>query len=194
MGQPKAWLPFGDELMLPRIVRILGQTVGPIIVVAAPEQQLPPLPDQIAVVRDRVKGQGPLRGLAAGLSTLKEACDAVYASSCDVPLLQPAFVRRMVELLGANSIAVPRAGGRLHPLAAVYRVQVLPTIEELLASNQLRTTSLFGLLPTRIVTELELTEVDPSLASLRNLNTPEELQSALETYSNSIGTPHDRDR
>ena len=24
MGRPKAWLPFGDELMLPRVVRLLG--------------------------------------------------------------------------------------------------------------------------------------------------------------------------
>jgi len=28
MGQPKAWLPFGDELLLPRIVRLLVEVVA----------------------------------------------------------------------------------------------------------------------------------------------------------------------
>ena len=45
MGRPKAWLPFGRELMLPRVVRLLGEAVGPVAVVAAPGQDLPPLPE-----------------------------------------------------------------------------------------------------------------------------------------------------
>ena len=44
MGKPKAWLPFGGELMLPRVVRILRTVVAPVVVVAAPDQDLPPLP------------------------------------------------------------------------------------------------------------------------------------------------------
>ena len=41
MGRPKAWLPFAGELMLQRVVRLLGTAVQPIVVVAAPEQELP---------------------------------------------------------------------------------------------------------------------------------------------------------
>ena len=37
MGQPKAWLPFGGETMLARVVRILGGVVDPIVVVASPD-------------------------------------------------------------------------------------------------------------------------------------------------------------
>ncbi|MBI1832706.1 MAG: NTP transferase domain-containing protein, partial [Planctomycetes bacterium] len=40
MGRPKAWLPMGAELMLPRVVRLLRETVSPIVVVAAPGQDL----------------------------------------------------------------------------------------------------------------------------------------------------------
>ena len=61
MGRPKAWLPFGDELMLPRVVRLLSDAVSPIVVVAAPEQVVPPLPADVQVVRDEEKGRGPLR-------------------------------------------------------------------------------------------------------------------------------------
>src|SRR5262249_10929543 len=108
MGRPKAWLPFGSELMLPRVVRLLGEAGFPVVAVAAPEQEVPPLPASIRIVRDEEKGRGPLQGLAAGLAALEGLADAAYLSSCDVPFLQPAFVRRLAELLGANSICVPR--------------------------------------------------------------------------------------
>src|SRR5262245_60341239 len=91
MGRPKAWLPFGGELMLPRVVRLLGEAVRPVVVVAAPGQDVPPLPPEIAVVRDEERGRGPLQGLAAGLDALTGQADAVYLSSCDVPFLRPAF-------------------------------------------------------------------------------------------------------
>ena len=44
MGRPKAWLPFGDELMLPRVARLLREAVEPVVVVAAPGQDLEHIP------------------------------------------------------------------------------------------------------------------------------------------------------
>ena len=52
MGSPKAWLPFGPETMLQRVVRLLGTVVSPIVAVAAPEQSLPELPAEVIVTRD----------------------------------------------------------------------------------------------------------------------------------------------
>src|SRR5437879_6014122 len=117
MGRPKAWLPFAGELMLPRVVRLLSEVVQPIMVVAAPEQGVPPLPPDIEIVRDEEKGRGPLQGLSAGLAALRDRADAAYLSSCDVPFLKPAFVRRLIDLLGDNHVCVPRVGDYHHPLA-----------------------------------------------------------------------------
>src|SRR5579872_1061166 len=89
MSRPKAWLPFGDELMLPRVVRLLRSVVEPVVIVAAPGQDLPALPVDVAIVRDARPGRGPLQGLAAGLEALASKADAAYLSSCDVPFLQP---------------------------------------------------------------------------------------------------------
>ena len=63
MGQPKAWLPFGPERMLQRVVRRIGEGTGggPIVVVAAPGQECPPLPDGVTIVRDEVSGAGRSR-------------------------------------------------------------------------------------------------------------------------------------
>jgi molybdenum cofactor guanylyltransferase len=179
MGRPKAWLPFGDELMLPRVVRLLSEAVSPMLVVAAPGQDVPPLPAEVQIVRDAEQGRGPLQGLLAGLEALQDRADAAYLSSCDVPFLQPAFVRRLIDLLGDNSICVPHVGEFHHPLAAVYRVGIADAVAGLLADNRLRPVFLFDAVPTRVVTADELAGADPTLATLRNLNTPEDYESAL---------------
>src|SRR5438309_1090333 len=179
MGRPKAWLPFGGELMLPRVARLLGEVVSPLVVVAAPEQDVPPLPADVTVVRDEQKGRGPLQGLAAGLEALRGQADAAYVSSCDVPLLRPAFVRRLIDLLGEHAICVPRVGDYHHPLAAIYRLEVVGAVERLLAANRLRPFFLFEAVPTRVVEANELREADPTFQTLRNLNTPEDYETAL---------------
>jgi molybdopterin-guanine dinucleotide biosynthesis protein A len=179
MGRPKAWLPFGDEIMLPRVVRLLGEVVRPIVVVAAPGQDLPPLPEGVDVVRDQERGRGPLQGLAAGLSALRGRADAAYVSSCDVPFLRPAFVRRLLDLLGEHAICVPNVGGYHHPLAAVYRLEVTQAVQRLLAEDRLRPFFLFEAVPTRVVEADELAAVDPEFQTLRNLNTPEDYEAAL---------------
>jgi molybdenum cofactor guanylyltransferase len=187
MGRPKAWLPFAGEIMLPRVVRLLGEAVGPVVVVAAPDQEVPPLPPDVAIVRDDEKGRGPLQGLAAGLLALQGRADAAYLSSCDVPFLKPAFVRRLIDLLGGQDICVPRAGDFHHPLAAVYRLSVIDVVQRLLAEDRLRPFFLFEAVPTRVVEAAELADVDPALQTLRNLNTSEEYEAALRKAGFSEG-------
>jgi molybdopterin-guanine dinucleotide biosynthesis protein A len=186
MGRPKAWLPIAGELMLPRVVRLLREVVSPVVVVAAPEQDLPPLPDDVQIVRDEEQGRGPLQGLAAGLAALQGQADAAYASSCDVPFLRPAFVRRMIEMLGSQQICVPHVGEYHHPLAAVYRVEVLDIVRKLLLENRLRPVFLFEAAPTRVVNAAELNDVDPTFETLRNLNTPEDYEQALRDAQNLV--------
>jgi len=179
MGVPKATLPFGTETMLQRVVRLLGTVVTPIVVVGARGQPLPPLAREVAVTRDEREAKGPLEGIRAGLSALPESVDAAYITSCDVPLLVPAFVDRMIGLMGDHDIAVMEVDGFAHPLSAVYRRTTLPRVEALLAADRLRPVFLFDAVRTRRVTPQEMTVVDPELKTLRNLNTPEDYRAAL---------------
>jgi molybdenum cofactor guanylyltransferase len=183
MGRSKAWLPFGGETMLQRVVRLVGEVVQPVVVVAAPDQDLPDLPRTVGIVRDEEKGRGPLQGLAAGLPALQGQANAAYVSSCDVPFLSAAFVRRLIELLGDEAICVPQVGGHYHPLAAVYRLEVAEAAQKLLAHDRLRPFFLFEGVPTRVVTAAELVDVDPEFRTLRNLNSPEDYQAALLEYA-----------
>ncbi len=180
MGRPKAWLPFGPEVMLQRVVRLVGEVAGPIVVVAAPGQDLPDLPEGVAIVRDPVADRGPLQGLGAGLSALPETVELAYATATDVPFLRPAWISRLVELIAGSDLAIPEIGGYLHPLAALYRRgSVLPAVEALLADDRLRPVFLLERLDSLRITGETMATVDPDLSTLRNLNTPEEYQSAL---------------
>lgn len=183
MGADKATLPFGPELMLQRVVRLLSEVVASknIVVVAAPDQHLPALPDEVTVTRDRRQDRGPLEGLSAGLTALSGDVEASYVTSCDVPLLVPAFVRRMLALLEDYEIAVPCEAEQYHPLAAVYRPSVLRHVQELLQADRLRPRFLFDLARTRSIAVDDLRTVDPHLTTLINLNHPEDYEAALKS-------------
>ncbi|MFO0866999.1 MAG: molybdenum cofactor guanylyltransferase [Gemmataceae bacterium] len=179
MGTAKAWLPIQGETMLARICRILAQVVDPIVVVAGPNQDVPPLPSEIEVVRDTEECQGPLKGLVGGLRALEGGADAAYLTSCDVPLLRSDFVKAVVDSLAEYDAAAPEVNGRLQPLAAVYRSMVRLQAEAMLAKEQRRARDLLDLVRTRRIPADELRGADPALESLRNINTPEEYEAVL---------------
>jgi len=180
MGSPKAWLPFGDERLLQRVVRTLLGPLDHLAVVAAPDQNLPPLPPDVILTRDSVAGKGPLQGLATGMAALSGRVEAAYVSSCDVPFLQPAFVRHLIGLLEDDDIVIPKEGEFYHPLAAVYRTSVLPAAETLLRHGRLRIIYLFEECRVRAVPVEDLRVVDPDLRSLQNVNSLEDYRAALE--------------
>ena len=179
MGRPKVMLPFGPELMLQRVVRLVAEAVEPVVVVAAVGQELPELPPKIHVVCDRRADRGPLEGIAAGLRAVCDPCEAAFVTACDVPLLAPAFVHRVIELAAGYDVAVPHVEGFDEPLSAVYRTSVLAEVEALLAADRLRPAFLFDLVRTRRIAAEELSDVDPNLQSLANLNSPAEYLTAL---------------
>jgi molybdenum cofactor guanylyltransferase len=178
MGTSKAWLPFGPETMLQRVVRLLNEVVTPIVVVAAPDQELPDLPATVVVARDAHQERGPLEGLRAGLKALPAGVDAAFVTSCDVPLLAPAYVTTMLALAHGYDVAVMEVDGFAHPLSAVYSRATLPHVEHLLAHDRLRPVFLFDVVNTRRVTPKEMTG-DPELRTLRNLNTRADYEKAL---------------
>lgn len=198
MGRPKAWLPFGGQALLQRTVFTLRSVCDPVVVIAAPEQSLPELPGDVVILRDPVEGRGPLQGIAVGLAYLAGRREAAYVSSTDVPFLHPALIRRLACLrIGEGSgaeerahearydIAVPRADGHYHPLSAVYSCSLFEQARALLDAGRLRPFFLFESVRTLVADDAlllagdELRAADPTLRSLRNINTPEEYEAAL---------------
>lgn len=183
MGRPKCWLPVADEPMLIRVVRVVGAVAVPVVVVAAAGQELPLLPDGVAVVRDEAEGNGPIQGLAAGLAALADRADAAVVVGCDSPLLTPDVLRRLIELRESAAACVPVVGDVPRPLPGVYAVGVQADVRALLEAGQLRLGGLLERVPTRLVQPSEFADVDPSLDSLRNVNTPADYARLLSEFS-----------
>jgi molybdopterin-guanine dinucleotide biosynthesis protein A len=180
MGSSKALLPFGSEPMGVRVARIVGGVAKPLILVGGLGQRLAGFPSDACIVRDQRSGRGPLEGLAAGLRLVADHCEIAFVSGCDLPLLTPAFIRRMIELSRGFDVCLPYVGGRPEPLAAVYHIRVLPEVESLLKTDKLRPAFLLDRVHTRRVGVEELSDADPDLLSLTNVNNPDEYRAALE--------------
>ncbi len=178
MGRPKALLPFDNEPLVTHLVRTLQSCFTDIVVVAAPDQDLPPLP--VTLTRDAVAYQGPVGGMVYGLQAAHgELC---FITSCDAPFLNLAFIAHLLSLADAYDVVVPHWQERLQPLHAVYRRSVLPLLQEQLERNELRPIFLYKKVRTREVSEEELRRFDPSGLSFRNMNSPEDYQEALALW------------
>jgi molybdopterin-guanine dinucleotide biosynthesis protein A len=186
MGTPKAALEWHGSTLLRRVVGVVGRSVdGPVVVVRAPGQTLPRLADGVEVVEDAREGRGPFQGLAAGLAAVRDRADAAYASSTDVPLLHPRFIRRVLgELDDDVDVVLPEVGGFHHPLAAVYRTELVDVVERLIAEDRMRPAFLFESCRVRrldadaLLADPALAAIDPDLDSLLNLNEPAEYEAA----------------
>jgi molybdopterin-guanine dinucleotide biosynthesis protein A len=186
MGRDKAWLPFGERTLLEHVVERLAAVATPLVVVAAPEQALPPLPPAVRVVRDLREHEGPLVALALGLAALEARVDYAYVSATDVALVSPPLVRRLALLAHGHDAAVPVTEGRRHPLHAVYATHLQVAAERLVAAGERRLLALAEHADTRFVAasellaDAEIARTDPELVAFATVNTPEEYQSLLE--------------
>jgi molybdenum cofactor guanylyltransferase len=189
MGTPKAALEWHGSTLLRRVTGLVQRSVdGPVVVVSAPGQELPPLPDGIELVEDAREGRGPLQGLAAGLSAVGDRAVAAYVSSTDVPLLHPRLIRRVLAAFDDDvDVVAPAAGGVQQPFGAVYRVTLLDTVERLIADDRMK---LMGLFDECRVRQLALAEFDPDLDSLLNLNEPADYETARARPAPSITVRH----
>ncbi|MEM9351669.1 MAG: molybdenum cofactor guanylyltransferase [Planctomycetota bacterium] len=181
MGQDKAWLLIDGETMLERVVRTASGAVagGPVVVVAAAGQGLPKLGPNIAVRRDAAEERGPLEGLRVGLSTLSDSADAVFVTGCDAPLLTGVFIEFLFNALGSADAAVSADDHRLHPLAAVYRPNLLGNIEQLMREGASSLHALLESCKTARIDAEQRRRIDSDLRCLMNVNRHEDYQRAI---------------
>jgi molybdopterin-guanine dinucleotide biosynthesis protein A len=186
MGTSKAALPWGSTTLVAHVAAILREAVdGPLIVVRAAGQELPPLPPGVDLVEDPVAGVGPLVGILAGLAAAAGHAETAYVSAVDMPHLRPAFVRRVLAGLEPGIyVVLPDAHGFQHPLAAAYRTALAVPLRELVAAGATRPAELFEIAATRrvdaawLLADPVLRAADPELASLVNVNDPDDYARA----------------
>jgi molybdenum cofactor guanylyltransferase len=186
MGAAKAGLEWHGSTLLYRAAAVMARSVdGPVVVVAAPGQELPELPAGVAVAEDPVEGLGPMQGLAVGLAALEDRVETAFVCSTDLPFLHPAYIRRVVRALtGDVDVVLPVAGGYRQPLAAAYRTRIAGLVADLLAQGNQRPGMIFKhctvtqLDDAALMADSALAKYDPELESVVNVNTPEDYRAA----------------
>jgi molybdopterin-guanine dinucleotide biosynthesis protein A len=179
MGRPKALLLFDGKPLIVHLARALERMFAETVIVAAPEQELPPLP--AILVKDEIPYQGPVGGIYYGLRAASG--NACFVTSCDVAFLNPSLISHLLSQISDCDVVVPHWQGRLQPLHAVYRTSVLPLLKEQLERNELRPIFLFDKVRTRKVDEADLRIFDPDGSSFFNMNTPDDYQRALQRWA-----------
>ncbi len=192
MGQPKAWLSHGGETLLHRVVRIAMQACPLAVVVGAPGQSLPPVPDGALRIDDDASlgAAGPLLGACSGLRTCAElGSEVAYVGACDAAWLSAVHVESMLQRLERDSTAlavVPESGPFedgtriVHATSGVVRVPVArDTAAALLRAGQGALRRLYEGLGARRVAVASL----PDPEAISACNTPEQWAAAQRRWA-----------
>lgn len=184
MGRNKALLPVPphhEPLILSIARRLAPITAGVLLVANDPAVEEALAPVQPRCFPDAYPNAGPLGGLATALAHLKGWCLCV---ACDLPFVSAQVAAYLWSLAGEEGarwdVVVPHVHGRPQPLHALYHRRCLPVIQAHLAAGRRRVDAFFEDVRVRVVTEAELTPLDPGLLSFFNANTPEDWDWALE--------------
>jgi len=117
-------------------VSIIGQRCQPVFVVAAPGQALPNLSAQ--VVRDDVRGLGPLLATARGLHAAAAAgAKRAFLCAVDVPFLTADLIDVLLDRATEvdADVVLPWDGTNRY-LVGVYRTALAVKIDELIAAGE----------------------------------------------------------
>lgn len=170
MGQDKAWIPLDGRPIIARVIDVLREVADEVLIVANDERYARL---GLRVVPDRFPQGGALGGIATGVGAAEH--DQVLVAACDMPFQRPDVWRALLGQAEGADAVVPRIGGQLETLHALYTKACLPAMEQALATGRLRVISFFPDVRLREVGEAELRVIDPDLRAFTNVNTPEEL-------------------
>ena len=171
MGRSKASLPWGAGNLLEFQTGRLATLFSEVLVVVKETPDFPIGPGR--VVLDPSPDFAAIYGL---LRALDEAEDRIFILAVDLPGLTHDLVRE-IAVRGLKTPApalIPESGGRLQPLAAVWRKSAARFARNRIARGVLSLTSLADEVAADVLPEREWRKLDPSGRAFANLNTFQE--------------------
>ncbi|MFC1918046.1 molybdenum cofactor guanylyltransferase [Chloroflexota bacterium] len=179
-GQDKILEAVGHRSLLEQVISCVSPLSKGIIIVIAEERFVPEviIPQTIKVVSDIFPGKGPLGGIYTGLTASDTIYNIVVAS--DMPFLNPALLRHMVQVAPGYDLAIPRVDGFVEPLHAVFAKSCLPPIEKMLERRIFSVNQLLKEVKARYIDAEEIDHYDPEHLSFFNINTRADLVKARE--------------
>jgi molybdopterin-guanine dinucleotide biosynthesis protein A len=172
MGANKAFLHVGGERLIDRTVRIFKEIFPEVILVT--NSPLDYLDQDCTIATDIIKGKGPLGGIYTGL--FHASHERIFMAACDMPFLNRAFIKYMMNHCADFDIVVPELPDGLQPLHAIYSRRCLPAIKRLIDKDQLKITGFYKGLKKLTIPEDVTKRFDPKGMMFINVNTEEDLE------------------
>jgi molybdopterin-guanine dinucleotide biosynthesis protein A len=171
MGTDKAFLRLGGRTLLERSLELANRVCETVLLVGNQQR----LRDYGPVVEDNFPGHGPLAGIHAAL-TSEASQEFNLILSIDIPVMSETFLKYLLKRASDSRapVTVPRAGGHLQTLCAVYQPSFAAVAEEALRNKRNKIDPLFSRLPITIIEEEEMKAVGFSPDIFDNANTPED--------------------
>ncbi len=172
MGRDKALLAMADgRSMAAWVIERLARACDPVFAIDPAPERLAAL--GVTALADDGGARGPLGGLVTALAHAPKPW--VFLVGCDMPRIRPELIGALMAKSAGVDAVVPIVGERRQTLAALYAVRVAPVARDVLASGPRGLKDLLAAVRVRWVAEDELRELDPTLESFANVNTPEDL-------------------
>jgi molybdopterin-guanine dinucleotide biosynthesis protein A len=173
-GRNKALEIFQGERLIDRQLRKVQALFPEVLVIA--NKPCDYLQLEVTLLRDVIPGVGPLGGIYTGL--LFAQGKSVFVTACDMPFLQPAVVKKMVQLSRNNDVVIPEKKEGLEPLHAIYSARCLPQIKKMLEREKFQVVSFFPTVKVCRLSQEDLQKLDPYGLSFFNINTPDDMERA----------------
>jgi molybdopterin-guanine dinucleotide biosynthesis protein A len=182
MGQDKAFLRLGDRTLLAHALQLARAVSGNAWIVGSTKKFAHFGP----VAEDVYPERGPLAGIHAALTRTSTDLNLIIA--VDLPFLQPGLLNYLISQARetAAGVVVPRAGGGLQPLCALYRRNFAEVAERLLRAGKNKIAPLFAEVTTRIIEREELERNGFPEDMFRNLNTEKDWEEAKQMFSGEL--------
>lgn len=168
LGGAKATAVLRGRPLVAYPVDALRAILAEVAVQAKPQTVLPALPG-VAVWREPAQPRHPLFAIVHALERV--APRDVLVCAGDLPLVTPELIRRLAAAAGSEPAVVATAGGRIHPLLAVYRPAALAPLGEALRRRPDGSV-------TAAVQALDPAQLAATESELMNVNAPEDLTRA----------------
>jgi molybdopterin-guanine dinucleotide biosynthesis protein A len=169
-GHDKSFLEVAGQPLVARTAKLLGSLSDDLIVVTNQPAAYRPLALPVRLVPDERPGEGSLMGVYSGLQAARY--DHALVVACDMPFLNLPLLRHMRSQADGCDIVIPRVGGQLEPLHAIYGKTCLPAMARLLAQGQRQIIAFFSEMRVCTLEEAEIDRFDPEHLSFININTP----------------------
>lgn len=188
MGEDKASADLAGKPLVERVLDVVRPLFAEIYIGAHEESasgELYGLP----VIVDTLPGRGPALGVCAALD--KVSLEKVFIVSCDLPMLSTEVIEYLAKESEGFDAVVPMIDGRAQTTCAIYSRACLAPLEERVSSNEKGGRGLTRFLEeteglkVRYVTEVELKNIENSVESFVDVDTPEDLEEAKEKLGRS---------